>query len=84
MMPKDNDLYVVEPDDKNIFPLPDYGLGWFMIPDRIEISSINFWINMQGKCYEINQETGEPVFQGRYKIRMSTKVQDIFDMEEIR
>jgi len=84
MMPKDNDLYVVEPDDKGIFPLPDYGLGWFIIPDRIEISSINFWVTMQGKCYEINQETGEPVFQGRYEIRMSTKVQDIFDMEEIR
>jgi len=47
------------------------------------ISSINFWINMQGKCYEINQETGEPVFQGKYQIRMSTTIQDIFDMEEI-
>jgi len=51
MMPKDNDLYVVEPDDKGIFPLPDYGLGWFIIPDRIEISSINFWVTMQGGVF---------------------------------
>jgi len=84
MMPEDNGLLVIRPKEKDIFQLPDYGLGWFMIPDRIEISSVNFWIIMQGKCYEINQETGEPVFQGEYQVRMTTTVQDIFDIEEIR
>ena len=82
-MPKDNDLYVIEPQEKNIFPLPDDGLGWFMIPERIEISSVNFWVVMKGKCYEIDQETGEPVFQGIYQVRMSSKVQDIFDSVEL-
>jgi len=35
-------------------------------------------------CRQCGYQTGEPVFQGRYEIRTSTKVQDIFDMEEIR
>jgi len=83
MMPKDNDLFVAIPKEKDIFQLPDYGLGWFMVPERIEISSVNFWIVMQGKCYEIDQETGEPVFQGEYEVRMSSTVENIFDMEEI-
>jgi hypothetical protein len=80
-MPQDNDLLVVIPEEKEIFPLPDYGLGWFMIPDRIEISSVNFWITMKGKCYEIDQENVEPVFQGIYQVKMSSKVQDIFEEE---
>lgn len=81
-MPKDNDSFIAIPKEKDIFQLPDYGLGWFMIPDRIEISSVNFWITMQGKCYEIDQETGEPVFRGKYEVKMSSIVESIFETEE--
>ena len=72
----------VFPEYKQIVPLPDYGVGCFMVVSCYEIDILKNWLILKGVLYEVNQNTGEPEKQGLYEVDCPFNVQSIIESDK--
>ena len=71
----------ISPDYKDIIPLPDYGVGCFLVVREIEIEIQRTWMIIKGTLYTINQDTGEPEKLDKAEIDCPFNVQSIIEAE---
>ena len=72
------------PENKEITPLPNYGVGAFLIVDCIEFDTLKNWLTLKGKLYEINQDTGEFKSKGEHRVDCPFNVQSVCEIEEAK
>jgi len=72
------------PEYKQIVPLPDYGVGCFMVVSCYEIDILKNRLTLKGVLYEVNQNTVEPEKQGLYEVDCPFNVQSILECKEAK
>ena len=70
------------PVNKEIEPLPDYGVGAFLVVDCIEFDILKTWLTLKGELYEINQDTGEPESKGEHRVDCPFNVQSVCEVKK--